>query len=302
MGSTVALFDATTGLLLSIVTARFRTSELRQVGRMHRQLHAGDVLVGDSAYGYFVHLALLLQQNLHGVFRLSSRFIVDFTPERPFCLPTNPARGQQLPRSRWLAKIGKEDHLVEYHRPPSPSAAIDAQSFWSLPDAIVVRELRYRVKRHGFRTRQVTLVTTLIDAERYPKADLAELYYARWQVEVNFRYLNTTLRMKSLKCRSVDGVMKEVLAIAIIYNLVRLLMMQASAKVRARPDRISFVDSLRWLASPAPCVGIHDLKQVVHRPNRFDPRRLKMGRQRYPLLQKPRAEYRQDLIQQGDAA
>lgn len=58
MGSIVALFDATTGLLLSVVTSRFRTSELRQVSRMHHQLHAGDVLVGDSAYRFCNRLSI----------------------------------------------------------------------------------------------------------------------------------------------------------------------------------------------------------------------------------------------------
>ena len=40
----------------------------------------------------------------------------------------------------------------------------------------MVRELRYRITPPGFRAREVTLVTTLLDAEAYPADVLAELY------------------------------------------------------------------------------------------------------------------------------
>lgn len=133
-------------------------------------------------------------------------------------------------------------------------------------------------------------------------AELAKLYHARWQVEVNFRYLNTTLRMKSLKCRSVDGVLKENLAIALVYNLVRLVMLETSAKLRTRPDRIGFLDALRWLTCPNSILNFADLKQLPIRLHRIEPRRLKMGRNRYPWMQKPRLAYRQELLQQRDAA
>ena len=58
-----------------------------------------------------------------------------------------------------------------------------AEQYASLPEELVVRELRYRIGRAGFRVREVTLVTTLVDAELYPLEDLAELYRKRWEVE-----------------------------------------------------------------------------------------------------------------------
>jgi hypothetical protein len=48
----------------------------------------------------------------------------------------------------------------------------------------VRREVRYHLSPPGFRTREMTLVTTRLDAEVYRVADLAELYQQRWQVEV----------------------------------------------------------------------------------------------------------------------
>jgi hypothetical protein len=57
-----------------------------------------------------------------------------------------------------------------------------AEQFAALPETITVHELRYRARRRGSRTRSVTLVTTLTDAEAYPPEALANLYETRWRV------------------------------------------------------------------------------------------------------------------------
>ena len=78
-----------------------------------------------------------------------------------------------------------------------------AEEYAALPETLTVRELRYEVGRPGFRTRTVTLVTTLLDAEAYPLDALAELYGARWRVELNLRHLKTTMKMDVLEVQ--DG-------------------------------------------------------------------------------------------------
>ena len=117
---------------------------------------------------------------------------------------------------------------------------------------MTVRELRYRVGRPGFRTRTVTLVTTLLDVELYPLDELASLYATRWRVELYLRHLKTTMQMDVLKCKTVEGVLKELTVYAIVYNLVRLVMVEASRRQGVDVERISFVDALRWLAQAQP--------------------------------------------------
>ena len=84
-----------------------------------------------------------------------------------------------------------------------------------------MRELRYRVEVPGFRRREITLVTTLLDAAAYPATELAELYFRRWQVELNFRHMKITMKMDVLRCETVEGVLKELAMFALAYNLVR---------------------------------------------------------------------------------
>ena len=78
-------------------------------------------------------------------------------------------------------------------------AMFDAATFATLPETILVRELRYRTRVAGFRTREIILVTTLLDAERYPLAELAKLYHRRWEIEASERPPTTDVRINRLR-------------------------------------------------------------------------------------------------------
>ena len=98
----------------------------------------------------------------------------------------------------------------------------------------------------------MTLVTTLVEERAYLLEALADLCGMRWRVELNFRHLKTTMKMDVLKCLSVEGVLKQLTVFAIVYNLVRLMMIEASARRGVAVDRISFVDALRYVGRSKP--------------------------------------------------
>ena len=100
--------------------------------------------------------------------------------------------------------------MVEWIKPKQAPEWMTASQYATLPERLVVRELRYPVGQPGFRVREVTLVTTLLDAELYPLEALAELYRQRWQAELHLRDLKTTMNMDVLKCKTVEGVLKEI--------------------------------------------------------------------------------------------
>src|SRR5262249_26211699 len=147
-----------------------------------------------------------------------------------------------LPRSRWLKRLGRDDQLVEYYRPKERPAWMSAEDYAALPESIVVRELRFGVKEPGRRPRQITLVTTVLDAKRYPARALAKLYERRWRVEGDLRHLKQTLNLDVLRCRSVPGVMKELSVYVAVYNLVCSVRREAARRQGVQPERISFVD------------------------------------------------------------
>jgi hypothetical protein len=103
----------------------------------------------------------------------------------------------------------------------------------------------------GFRTRQITRVTTLLDAELYRVADLAERSRQRWQVETSLAHLQTTMHMEVLHGNTGSGVLQELTAVALVDNLVRLVMGHSARLQPMGVARISFLDALRWLSAPS---------------------------------------------------
>jgi Transposase DDE domain len=295
----LTLFHASSGLLLRVATAPLRTHDMAQASVMHGELAAGDVLLADRGFCSYAHLALLLQAGMQAVFRLHQRQIVSFRIGRMH-VPLSPpfpklegARG--LPRSRWIRWLGRLDQQVEYFKPVVCPEWMSREAYDALSRSVVVRELRYRVEAAGCRTREVTLVTTLLDANLYTAAALAQLYGQRWEVETNLRHLKQTLRMDVLRTKSVDGVHKELAMFAMVYNLVRLVMLRAAEQQGVAPDRISFVDALRWLRHARPGQPLRDLELVPHRPGRHEPRVRKRRPKEYDLMNKPRASLREAL-------
>jgi hypothetical protein len=294
----LALFHAGTGMLQHFLTAPLRSHEMSRVALLHPELRAGDVLVGDRAFGTFAHLALLAGRGIHGVFRMSQRRVVDFTPDRPRPPRWNTPRLSGRARSRWVRSLGPTDQVVEWYKPYVRPVWMTAEEFTALPLTLTVRECQYRVTRPGFRVRTVTLVTTLLDADAYPAEELASLYYRRWGVETDLAHLKTTLGMDVLRCETEAGVLKELTTFAIVYNLVRLVMLEAGRRQGVPPERISFVDALRWLSSSPPGAALPELVVNPHRPGRVDPRCKKRRAKKYPYMKRPRRVLRQRLLNQ----
>jgi hypothetical protein len=296
----LALFHAGTGLLLRVVASPLLTSDFRHTPTMHPEMAEGDVLLADRGFASFAHLALLFLRKMHAVFRCHQKQIVNFRVGRKHTGQRKSQKG--LPRSRYVRRLGRWDQLVEYTKPTKKPAWMDEATWTTLPETLLVRELRYRTTQRGHRTKVVTLVTTLLDPVAYPATELADLYLSRWQIEVNFRHLKTTMGMEILHCKSVDGVLKELYMFAVAYNLVRLVMLEASRRQKVPLDRISFIDALRWLREAKAGTPLSPLLVNPERPNRIEPRVLKRRKKEYDLMKKPRAKLRKALYREKSAA
>jgi Transposase DDE domain len=167
----------------------------------------------------------------------------------------------------------------------------------ALPETLGLRALRDHIGRPGFRSRQITLVTTLLDAGIYGVADLAELYQPRWQIETALAHLKTTRRMEVLHCNTVPGVLQELTVFALVYNLVRRVMWHSAILQHIAVERISFLDALRWLGAPSTGMPLIALIVNPARPYRVEPRVKKRRSKSFPLMITPRQERRRQLVQ-----
>ncbi|MCA1706505.1 MAG: IS4 family transposase [Actinobacteria bacterium] len=281
MAKVLALFDAASGAILRPLICSLFVHEASSVWRLHPLLRAGDLIVGDRAFCSYAHLAMLHARDVFGLFRVQQRQQVDFRRGRRH-------GGKGKPKSRFIRKLGPCDQLVEWVKPKQKPKWMSRKQFAALPKGLVVRELRYHLQARGQRTRVVTVVTTLTDPALYSAEKIAELYGLRWQVETHFAQLKTGMKMARLKCKSPEGVKKELLTCFIAYNLTRAIMREAAERQGVLPGRISFIDALRWLADARKGDELIVLLVIPVRPDRHEPRVKKYLKYRYRPMTRPR--------------
>lgn len=293
----LAMLHMGTGMITRMLASPLRTHDMSRTVELHPELHAGDLLVADRAFCSFPHICLLIVRGVQAVLRVHHRTIVDFTPQRPHAISSKVTKTQQgLPRSKWLRRLGVQDQIVKWFKNPSSKPDwMTVEQFALLPDEITVRELRYDVNQKGFRAKKITLVTTLLDDAVYSLPDLADLFRRRWEIETHFGHIKTTMMMDVLKCQTVDGVLKELHVFALIYNLVRQVMVLAASRQDVAVARISFIDALRWLQTAKPGDELSKLFVNPERPNRYEPRVRKRRPKTYTFMNKPRKELKKLL-------
>jgi hypothetical protein len=282
----VVLLSLATGCVLEAAIGRSKgklTGEHALLRGMHRRLKPGDILLGDAYYSSFDEVALLLADGVDVVMRQAGNRKTDFR------------RG---------TKLGRDDHLVVWQRHRNRPAWMDRLSFSRLPRQLVMRELRVRVDRPGFRTRQFVVVTSLLDAEVYPRAELAGLYRARWHAELDIRSIKQTMKMDVLRCKSPELVRKEFRAHLLAYNLIRGVMAEAARRGGLLPRQLSLQGARQTLDAfrkeggsgiAAAVLGAIASHRVGDRPDRVEPRVVKRRPKAYPRMQVPRKLARKRL-------
>ena len=267
------------------------TGETALLRQLLGSFHTGDVAVLDRYYGSFLMIALLLQRGVSVCTRLHQRRRADFR------------RGRRL---------GPGDRLVVWTRPSRPDW-LDEATYEQVPEQLTLRLLRYQVVEPGRRTEEMLIVTTLTDAEQYPKADIAELYGFRWQVELDIRSIKQSLSLEHVRCQTPVMVQRELWLTILGYNLIRTTAAAAAALHGRRPRQLSFTSTCQYVLAAWPILtagvlaaeSLTDmLRTVLHRiascvvgdrPGRIEPRVIKRRRHRYPLMQQPRAVLRAQL-------
>lgn len=295
----LVLFNAATGLLLDAFASPLYTSDVSQAGEYLAHLDGGDILIGDDSFSGYAHFALLLRENLHGLFPNHHRRIVDFTPGRAHSGVSGKDIVAGLPRSRWIKSLGEDDQIVEWFKPKTYPKWMSREDYDALPESITVRELCRTVRLPDGRRVTVTIVTTLLDGEKYPADELIELRLRRWDVETNLAHLKTTMGLDVLHCKTEEGVRKELAVFCLVYNMVRVVMLEAARRQEVSVDRISFIDTFKWLRHARPDDELPELTVNPLRPHRLEPRCRKRRPKQYDLMNKPRDVLRKALKKQA---
>lgn len=292
----LGMIDAFTGVMLEMLIFPLYTHEAAKTWKLHPRMKRGDLVVADRGFCSFVNLALLQAAGVLAVLRMHQKQIVSFRPHRRH--RTGRKRGGKgLPTSRWIKRLGRDDQRVDWVKPAQRPKWMSRRQYSQLPQSLRVRELRYSLPRRGQRTVAVTIATTLLDEHRYSRQAIADLYGVRWSVETHLGELKTTMKMRKVKCQTPEGVQKELLVYALVYNLVRAIMLAAAVRQGVAVDRLSFIDALRWLQTARPAQMPPALIVNPHRPNRHEPRVIKDLVDSYRKMSRPRRILKQALKQ-----
>lgn len=277
----VGLYDLGTGALLRVADSAQTDSEASwfQVDLID-SVRKDDIVLTDRGFCSYLNLGLILNRGADALSRLHQSRKIPFKGKQNECIVTwkRPSLSQMVP------------HLLQ-------------EEWECLPETITVRYIRFSIAEKGFRTREVVLVTTLMDV---PSEELIELYRRRWEVELCFRDIKTTLGMEWINCKTPAMARKQLTMYLIAHNLIRWLLQRASRSTGQPLRRLSFKGTLdavlRWvpeLHAMTPsrrknafaellCTIASDL--LPNRPGRFEPRRQKT-RPKFSFLTKPRGDY-----------
>ncbi|MEI8376033.1 MAG: transposase [Planctomycetota bacterium] len=175
-----------------------------------------------------------------------------------------------------------------------------------------LRLIKVQVQEPGFRVESLWVVTTLVDAQKYPREDIADLYRQRWMVELDIRTIKKTMGMDILRCKSPAMVRQEMWTCLLAYNLIRKALLEAAYETDHSPRELSFTTAMQTIAASLGTLAGADkelearliaaqiaslTEQIVgDRPNRVEPRAVKRRWKPIALLTKPRAEARAELL------
>jgi hypothetical protein len=291
-----AFFSLSCGAVLDLAicsNAGKGHSELGMLRKLWDVLRPGDIMLADRYMCAWHEIFLLGQRGIDSVTRLHHCRKADFR------------RGKRL---------GRGDHIVEWPK-PSFIRSMNWQDFKALPELLTIRETRVQVRQPGFRSRIMIVVTTLLDAEEVTARDLAGLYRARWNAELDLRSLKQTMQMDILRCKTPELVRKEIWTHILAYNLIRTIIAQAANKHHIEPRAISFKGAVQTLEAFQPLIAtqgdcsstyrrsLYDqlldavaTHRVADRPDRFEPRQRKRRQKKYDRMMKPRNELKRELL------
>lgn len=282
-----ACFDLESGMLISHEIGNKKSSELPLLRKQWQHFNDGDIFLGDKGFCSYYDFSELADRGIDSVVTLGIR------------KPIKPADADKI--------LGKDDLLIHWSKPKrNKNSSYNEAQLDALPEELPIRQIKVTVAQKGFRVSHFYIVTTLLDPIRYSAESIADLYFKRWDVELSFRHIKTTMGMDILRCKTPIMIFKEITMHLIAYNAIRQLMFESASRTGVAHRRISFKGSLQAIRQWEPLLRQAQLKRVNHqsildhlyqlmggltvleRPGRREPRVLKRRPKNFQLMMMPR--------------
>lgn len=303
----LALISSSTGALLNLMIAPCEGQGTGETSLLYRILkaspanawiQAGDLLLLDRLFCSYSILASFLERGIDCVVRIHC--------------------SMKTEKFQTIRRIAKGDRVVQLLRPRNRPTAEQAQ-LDELPEEIVLREITHSIHRKGFRPKKIVLLTTLVKPQIYSQAEIADLYWTRWNCELDLRSIKSVMGMDELSCKTPEGVRKEIWTHVLGYNLIRTVMAQSAVLSGVQPRELSFKGALQLMNAFRPYFlpGVRrrssweqqyrvllrtiSAQKLLKRPARTEPRAIKRKPSPYSRLRVPRVQARAGYWKKGRA-
>lgn len=228
-----AIFSLVSGMMLGCRTGSLHVHERILWHDMWDDCYQeNDVVLADCGFCSFADYYLLKERKVDCVMRLH----------------------QRRKEIEIIKKFSKNDYLVLWDKGKKNSRPtwMTHEEWDRLPQTMIVRYVKVVVHIPGFRTKNLTVATTLLDPRIYPALAIADLYRRRWICEIFLRDIKTTMRMKVLRSKTPEMILKELTIFTIAYNLIRSLIWEIASKIGLDPYSISFKGAIATILQWAP--------------------------------------------------
>ena len=285
----VALISLSTGAVTDFAFARQEgkgTGEASLLRGMLDSMKRDDLLIADKYYPSYVTVSALNDRGIDMVSISHASRPVDFTQG---------------------IRLSDTDHIVEWKK-PKRSERISLEDYKKLPDVLRVREFILNVVGRDGRREQLTVVSTITDPT-IPQSELSDLYWQRWNCEVDFRSIKQSMHLDILRCKTPEMVSKEIHAHLLAWNLLRGVMTESAKRNGLKPRQLSVKGAMQSVESFTPAMMATESGEVLYnaflatvaahrvgnRPGRQEPRVKKRRSGWHAMMTKPRNQYRRKL-------
>jgi DDE family transposase len=262
----VALISLSTGAIVDLAFAKYEgkgTGEGNLLRSMLGSMSPGDVLVADRYYPSYFTVAALQQRG------------VDLVSISYHARETDFAEGHVL---------GEMDHIVEWRKPARPGWMTE-ETYRAIPDTIEVREFVIGIESRDGSRQKATIISTITDPT-IPQQELSDLYWTRWNCELDLRSVKHSLHLDVLRCKTPEMVRKEIWCHVLAYNLLRGTMVESAKRHDVLPRQLSLKGTMQAVESFTPAMMSIDqgeslynaflitvaAHRVGNRPGRQEPR------------------------------
>lgn len=285
----VGLISLATGAVVDFAFAKYSgkgTGEGSLLRSMLDTMNRGDILVADKYHPTFVTIAALQQRGVDMVSISHHQRIVDFT------------KGTVL---------GPTDHIVEWKK-PCRQEWMSLDEYHSMPDTLYVREFVIDIDGRDGKGEQAVVISTMTDPS-IPQKELSDLYWRRWNCELDLRSIKQSMHLDVLRCKTPGMVRKEIFAHLLAYNLLRGVMVESAKRKNIQPRQLSVKGAMQAVESFTPAMMSINAGEVMYdafmttvsahrvgnRPGRQEPRVVKRRHSWRQMMVKPRNQYHRKL-------